>query len=144
MKRLLLILFLMVSEVSAQNQAAVFTAAWWNVENLFDLRDDPKTNDDEFTPTGDRHWTRRRLNDKVNGIYKVTAINAARKSEKNANNDNSDDGVRFFLILEEFIPYGDSIPVGNTLHNADWMTLEESKEKYEVLEAEEKNMNGFQ
>ena len=81
---------------------------------------------------------------KVNGIYKVTAINAARKSEKNANNDNSDDGVRFFLILEEFIPYGDSIPVGNTLHNADWMTLEESKEKYEVLEAEEKNMNGFQ
>ena len=71
MKRLLLILFLMVSEVSAQNQAAVFTAAWWNVENLFDLRDDPKTNDDEFTPTGDRHWTRRRLNDKVNGIYKT-------------------------------------------------------------------------
>ena len=61
----------MVSEVSAQNQAAVFTAAWWNVENLFDLRDDPKTNDDEFTPTGDRHWTRRRLNDKVNGIYKT-------------------------------------------------------------------------
>lgn len=71
MKRLLLILFLMVSEVSAQNQAAVFTAAWWNVENLFDLRDDPKTNDDEFTPKGDRHWTRRRLNDKVNGIYKT-------------------------------------------------------------------------
>lgn len=71
MKRLLLILFLMVSEVSAQNQAAVFTAAWWNVENLFDLRDDPKTNDDEFTPTGDRHWTRRRLKDKVNGIYKT-------------------------------------------------------------------------
>ena len=70
---------------------------------------------------------------KVNGIYKVTAINAARKSEKNANNDNSDDGVRFFLILDEFISYGDSVPGGKTLHNAEWMTLEESKAKYEEL-----------
>ena len=70
MKRLLLILFLMASAASAQDQAAVFTAAWWNVENLFDLRDDPATNDDEFTPQGDRHWTRRKLNSKLQGIYK--------------------------------------------------------------------------
>ena len=63
-----------------------------------------------------------------------TAINAARKSEKNANNDNTDDGVRFFLILDEFIPYaGAPVPVGKTLHNADWMTLEESKAKFEDL-----------
>ncbi len=48
-----------------------FTAAWWNVENLFDTRDDPDTDDDEFTPEGEKHWTRRRLNDKVNGIYKT-------------------------------------------------------------------------
>lgn len=60
------------SVVSAQESSSPqFTAAWWNVENLFDLRDDPKTNDDEFTPTGDRHWTRHRLKDKVNGIYKT-------------------------------------------------------------------------
>lgn len=71
MKRLLLILFLMASAASAQDQAAVFTAAWWNVENLFDLRDDPATNDDEFTPQGDRHWTRRKLNSKLQGIYKT-------------------------------------------------------------------------
>ena len=71
MKRLLLILLLMSSEVSAQNQAAVFTAAWWNVENLFDLRDDPKTNDDEFTPEGEKHWTRHRLSDKIKGLYKT-------------------------------------------------------------------------
>lgn len=74
MRYLLLILFFMVSEVSAQNQAAVFTAAWWNVENLFDLRDDPKTNDDEFTPTGDRHWTRRKLDAKLQGLYKTLAM----------------------------------------------------------------------
>ncbi|MBP5677958.1 MAG: hypothetical protein J6W88_05645 [Bacteroidales bacterium] len=71
MKRILLILLLMASAANAQNQAAVFTAAWWNVENLFDLRDDPNTNDDEFTPQGDRHWTRRRLNAKLQGLYKT-------------------------------------------------------------------------
>ena len=51
-----------------------FTVAWWNVENLFDLRDDPQTNDDEFTPTGDRHWTRRKLDAKLQGIYKTLAM----------------------------------------------------------------------
>ena len=52
----------------------MFTAAWWNVENLFDLRDDPETNDDEFTPQGDRHWTRRKLDTKLQGIYKTLAM----------------------------------------------------------------------
>ena len=71
MKGFLLTLFLMASVANAQDSTAVFAAAWWNVENLFDLRDDPKTDDDEFTPQGERHWTRRRLSDKVNGIYKT-------------------------------------------------------------------------
>ena len=71
---------------------------------------------------------------KVSGIYKVTAINAARKSEKNANNDNSDDGVRFFLILDEFLSYGAPVDVNRILNNADWMTLEESKAKYTELQ----------
>ena len=74
MKHLPLILLLMASVASAQDQAAVFTAAWWNVENLFDLRDDPNTDDDEFTPQGDRHWTRRRLNAKIQGIYKTLTM----------------------------------------------------------------------
>ena len=65
------IIIMMSSAVSAQE---VFTAAWWNVENLFDLRDDPKTNDDEFTPQGDLHWTRRKLNAKLQGIYKTLTM----------------------------------------------------------------------
>ena len=61
----------MTSLASQSQEVSTFTVAWWNVENLFDLRDDPETNDDEFTPQGDRHWTRRRLNDKLQGIYKT-------------------------------------------------------------------------
>ncbi len=62
---------MMSSTVAAQEP---FTVAWWNVENLFDTRDDPATNDDEFTPEGERRWTRRRLANKVNGIYKTLAM----------------------------------------------------------------------
>jgi endonuclease/exonuclease/phosphatase family metal-dependent hydrolase len=73
MKKLSLIIMLtMPMTVSAQD--TIFTAAWWNVENLFDLRDDPHTNDDEFTPAGERHWTRRRLEAKIQGIYKTLSM----------------------------------------------------------------------
>lgn len=34
---------------------------WWNVENLFDTRNDPATADDEFTPEGRMHWTEKKL-----------------------------------------------------------------------------------
>ena len=78
MKRLALAFILMLTATAqsqeTQQQFSTFTAAWWNVEDLFDTRDDPKTNDDEFTPEGDRHWTRRRLNKKINGIYKTLAM----------------------------------------------------------------------
>ncbi|MCR4829437.1 MAG: endonuclease [Bacteroidales bacterium] len=75
MKRLLTILLLMIPLASqSQEGFSTFSAAWWNVENLFDLRDDPQTNDDEFTPDGERHWTRRRLNAKLEGIYKTLVM----------------------------------------------------------------------
>ena len=65
------IILMMSSAVAAQE---TFTAAWWNVENLFDTRDDPHTNDDEFTPQGDLHWTHRKLNIKLQGIHKTLAM----------------------------------------------------------------------
>ncbi len=34
---------------------------WWNVENLFDARNDPATDDDDFTPEGKLEWTERKL-----------------------------------------------------------------------------------
>ncbi len=44
---------------------------FYNVENLFDTFDDPSTNDEEFLPTGERHWTEYRLSDKLEKIAKV-------------------------------------------------------------------------
>lgn len=44
---------------------------FYNVENLFDPLDDPMHRDEEFTPGGERHWTNKRMYDKINKIYKV-------------------------------------------------------------------------
>lgn len=63
---------MMLSSVGiAQSQ---FTAAWWNVENLFDTRDDPRTNDDDFTPDGEYRWTYRKLQAKLQGIAKTLVM----------------------------------------------------------------------
>lgn len=34
---------------------------WWNVENLFDTKNDKQVDDREFTPGGSRHWTPKKL-----------------------------------------------------------------------------------
>ena len=46
---------------------------FYNVENLFDWSDDPRTGDDDFTPEGQMHWTEKRLMAKLNKLYKVIA-----------------------------------------------------------------------
>lgn len=46
---------------------------FYNVENLFDVFDDSLTLDDEFLPSSDKHWTKKRYEDKIRNIYKVIA-----------------------------------------------------------------------
>lgn len=41
---------------------------FYNVENLFDITNDPLTEDDEFTPQGMRGWSQFRYNKKLNRI----------------------------------------------------------------------------
>ena len=77
MKKIVICLLLILTfglRVNAQNNYQII---FYNVENLFDTWDDPLTSDEEFTPTGDRHWTRKRFEDKLKMIYKtlITAGN---------------------------------------------------------------------
>ncbi len=46
---------------------------FYNVENFFDTTDDPTTNDNEFTPEGQMHWTQDRYIAKRNAIFRVIA-----------------------------------------------------------------------
>lgn len=47
------------------SQAAAFNVLFYNTENLFDTINDPRTNDDEFTPEGEMHWTGDRYRHKL-------------------------------------------------------------------------------
>ena len=35
-----------------------YRVMFYNVENLFDIENDPIKNDDEFTPEGSRYWSK--------------------------------------------------------------------------------------
>jgi predicted extracellular nuclease len=61
------IICLNLSETYAQQARIVF----YNVENLFDTKDDSLTNDEEFLPEGDKHWTYERFRRKLVRIYQT-------------------------------------------------------------------------
>jgi predicted extracellular nuclease len=69
---LILGLFLFIPSVSAQN---TFRVMFYNVENLFDILDEPGKQDEEFTPEGLRYWSNKRYYNKLNNLGKViTAV----------------------------------------------------------------------
>lgn len=47
------------------------TVAFYNLENLFDTKDDPKTNDQEFLPDGPFEWTDARYQQKLKQMAKA-------------------------------------------------------------------------
>lgn len=47
--------------------------AFWNVENFFDTERDTLHEDGEFCPQGEKHWTRKRFEEKRAHIYKTLA-----------------------------------------------------------------------
>ena len=55
------------SQVEAQES---FRVLFWNTENLFDCKDDPKKNDNEYLPEAIRHWTFSRYRGKVKNLAK--------------------------------------------------------------------------
>lgn len=69
MRKALLLSFLLSSFIlSGQNK---ITVMFYNTENLFDTIDDPEKDDDEFTPSGARRWTRYRYWTKIGNLCKV-------------------------------------------------------------------------
>jgi predicted extracellular nuclease len=59
-------------ESTGASFAAEFYIAFWNVENLFDLEDDPGVEfDEEFTPESPKRWTAERLERKLNNLASV-------------------------------------------------------------------------
>ena len=47
-----------------------FRVLFWNVENLFDTKDDPRKNDNEYLPDATRHWNHFRYREKLKCLAK--------------------------------------------------------------------------
>ncbi|WP_439132129.1 endonuclease [Polaribacter sp.] len=56
------------------------TVAFYNVENLFDTIDDPRTLDDDFTPKGKKNWTYKRYRIKIKKLGSVISQLGLNKS----------------------------------------------------------------
>jgi hypothetical protein len=65
---------LIISEgISQESHRSDLRFVFYNVENFFDIYDDPKKNDNDFLPHGVMRWNIKRYTSKVNAIYKVIA-----------------------------------------------------------------------
>lgn len=53
------------------NSQNVFRVASYNVENLFDLEDDPKHNDNDYLPTSKRAWNEEKYQTKLERIEQI-------------------------------------------------------------------------
>jgi len=53
---------------NAQDKTKAACIAFYNLENLFDTIDDPRTNDAEFLPGGTNHWTSERYLTKLSNM----------------------------------------------------------------------------
>lgn len=65
--------------ITAQKNDPIFTVAFYNVENLFDLEDHPETQDDEFTPASEKAWDMEKYQKKLDDLSAV--IRAIGKDE---------------------------------------------------------------
>lgn len=68
----LLLLTLCFIHTTDSARADEFFVGSWNVENLFDTKDDPSVKGDEdYTPESAKHWTQERLEIKLKNLAKV-------------------------------------------------------------------------
>ncbi|MDR2083495.1 MAG: hypothetical protein LBP67_00675 [Bacteroidales bacterium] len=77
MKQFYVLLFLFFFSQFSYSNDSIYRVCFYNFENLFDTYNDPNKNDDDFTPQGIRGWTSKKLQNKLNNLYKlIAALNA--------------------------------------------------------------------
>ena len=68
----LLFIALAISNIAcAQQKNDTLFVAHWNVENLFDTLDDPKTEDEEFLPSSEKEWNNERVDKKMYNLSRL-------------------------------------------------------------------------
>lgn len=58
-----------------KKKANIYTVAFYNVENLFDVYNNPSTNDEDFLPKSDKKWTPKRYSKKIRKLgYAISNV----------------------------------------------------------------------
>ncbi len=70
MKYFIILLYacLVLSNTLFGQKYKIVSMAFYNLENLFDTEDDPRTFDNAFTPNGNYHWTQEKLECKIENL----------------------------------------------------------------------------
>lgn len=79
MKKFAIALFMSIllagSAWGQQNKVAVYSVAFYNLENLFDTINDPNKNDEEFLPDGNYRWGSLKYNNKLKNLaYTISKL----------------------------------------------------------------------
>ena len=76
--RLLFFIFMICNLGIAQKKYNIHTIAFYNLENLFDTKDDPNTFDEDFLPGGSMNWTEKNYQKKLDLLsYAISQIGTA-------------------------------------------------------------------
>ena len=73
MKRIIIalsLLLVLAGSADAQDKRS-YVIGFYNLENLFDIYDDPIKNDEEFLPDGANKWTEAKYQKKLSNMAKV-------------------------------------------------------------------------
>ncbi len=81
MKKLLLTGLCVVMFAAYAAAQKPYTVAFYNLENFFDIYDDPETFDEEFTPEGAKQWNQTKYDKKLANIERVLFDIAAIKKD---------------------------------------------------------------
>ena len=70
LKKVVFLTLVLCATIFAQNKQNFYLASW-NVENLFDIYDDPQKDDQEFLPESDKKWDSSKYQTKLENLAKV-------------------------------------------------------------------------
>ena len=68
MRKYVLLACVLMGMLTAAFPQSIHRIMFYNIENLFDIKDEPGKKDEEFTPWGEKHWSKNRY------IYKLRNI----------------------------------------------------------------------
>ena len=70
-KNLLMLCVAIFTVVTVWAQQKPYSVVFYNLENLFDIYDDPETHDEEFTPDGAKQWNEIKYQKKLTNMERV-------------------------------------------------------------------------